>query len=180
MDYEFEPFQKIPRLNRDICVTEKIDGTNAQILIEQDGTFLVGSRRRWIIPGDDNFGFAAWAQDRKDDLIEALGPGRHFGEWWGSKIQRGYDIGEKRFSLFNTSLWNTDNPPAHCSVVPTLYEGLFDMNAIRNCVEGLRCYGSRAALGFMSPEGVVIYHSQGNIYFKITLVGDGKPKSLEV
>jgi hypothetical protein len=31
---EFKEFSKIPRLNRDICISEKIDGTNAQILIE--------------------------------------------------------------------------------------------------------------------------------------------------
>lgn len=31
---EFVEFPKIPRLSRDIIVTEKIDGTNAQIYLE--------------------------------------------------------------------------------------------------------------------------------------------------
>jgi hypothetical protein len=30
---EFTPFDKTPRLNRECAVTEKIDGTNAQISI---------------------------------------------------------------------------------------------------------------------------------------------------
>mgnify|MGYP001595560836 CR=1 FL=1 len=32
---EFVEFRKIPRLNRDVVITEKIDGTSAQVLIEQ-------------------------------------------------------------------------------------------------------------------------------------------------
>jgi hypothetical protein len=31
---EFEAFPKIPRLKRDMVITEKIDGTNACVLIE--------------------------------------------------------------------------------------------------------------------------------------------------
>lgn len=30
---DFVPFPKIPRLKREVCVTEKIDGTNAQVNI---------------------------------------------------------------------------------------------------------------------------------------------------
>ena len=41
---DFAGFPKIARLNRQVIVTEKIDGTNAQIRITEDGQFLVGSR----------------------------------------------------------------------------------------------------------------------------------------
>ena len=176
MEYEFEAFKKIPRLFRDIYVTEKIDGTNAQILIEQDGMFLIGSRKRWIVPGDDNFGFAQWCYDRKDDLVEALGPGRHYGEWWGRSIQRGYDLDEKRFSLFNISMWNAAAPPAHCHVVPTLYQGEFDMDEVDTCIDMLNTRGSLASPGFRKPEGIVLYHPRGNVYFKATLEDDDLPK----
>ena len=47
---EFTGFGKIPRYSREVLVTEKIDGTNAQIYITEDGQFLVGSRKRWITP----------------------------------------------------------------------------------------------------------------------------------
>lgn len=106
----FEPFPKLARLNRTIYVTEKLDGTNAAIGIHEDGTIYAQSRKRLIRVGDDNAGFAAWVDENKDQLSATLGPGLHFGEWWGSGIQRGYGLpkGEKRFSLFNTGRWHTE------------------------------------------------------------------------
>ena len=87
---EFSSFNKIPRFeNLWMTVTQKIHGTNAQIYIyEQDGQkhLLCGSRTRWIAPGNDNHGFAQFVYERKEKLIEALGLGRHFGEWAGPGI----------------------------------------------------------------------------------------------
>ena len=102
---EFREFPKMARLSREVIITEKLDGTNAQIYISDDGqTMLIGSRTRWITPQDDNHGFAKWAESHRDELL-TLGPGRHFGEWWGQGIQRGYGLKEKRFSLFNVQRW---------------------------------------------------------------------------
>ena len=58
MTPEFIPFPKIARLSRLAIVTEKIDGTNAQVTITEDGDIFAGSRSRWITPEDDNYGFA--------------------------------------------------------------------------------------------------------------------------
>ena len=82
MTPEFIPFPKIARLSRLAIVSEKIDGTNAQVLITEDGDIFAGSRSRWITPEDDNYGFARWVEGNKDTLLK-LGPGRHMGEWWG-------------------------------------------------------------------------------------------------
>jgi hypothetical protein len=175
---EFRPFPKMARLYRDIIVTEKLDGTNASIAITPDGEIFVGSRTRWITPEEDNHGFARWAYEHKEELLQ-LGPGHHFGEWWGSGINRGYDLpkGEKRFSLFNVSRWR-DNPdkPACCYVVPVLYEGPFDMHNVRAVESDLRLHGSVAAPGFRDPEGIVVFHTAGNVAFKRTLKNDDKPK----
>jgi len=57
-----------------------------------------------------------------------------------------------------------------------LYEGMFDQSAIERAVENLGKYGSKAAPGFMNPEGIIIYHQAAKLYFKKTLVGDEKPK----
>jgi hypothetical protein len=65
---EFEEFPKMARLSRRIIITEKIDGTNAQVFIGEDGTMQFGSRTRWITPDDDNFGFAKWATEHADEL----------------------------------------------------------------------------------------------------------------
>lgn len=176
----FDAFPKVPRLNREVIISEKIDGTNAQVFIAEDGvTMLFGSRTRWITLEQDNYGFARWATENRDELLK-LGPGRHFGEWWGSGIQRGYGLpkGEKRFSLFNVSRWADDAVrPACCHVVPTLFRGNFDTNAVVGCVTALRMAGSIAAPGFAKPEGVIVFHVAANSGFKVTLEKDEEPKS---
>lgn len=196
IDIEFLEFPKMARLRRECIVTEKIDGTNAQVCIGPNGEFRVGSRTGWITPERDNHGFAAWAYAHKDELLQ-LGPGRHFGEWWGGKIQRTYGLApdDKRFSLFNVQRWAlhgtepqvipTADPrvvkvqdvlPACCGLVPVLYRGLYADGVVEAALEELRREGSRAVPGFMRPEGVVCYHVAGNVGFKVTLEKDEEPK----
>ena len=176
MTPEFIPFPKIPRLNRMVVVTEKIDGTNAQIHITDDGNIIAGSRTRWIKPGDDNFAFALWVENNKEELLK-LGPGSHFGEWWGKGIQRGYGMETRKFSLFNTHRWiDPEMRPSCCDVVPMLYAGDYNQDAIDAALESLRVNGSKAAPGFMDPEGIVVYHTAANQYFKATCKDDNKPK----
>lgn len=173
---EFKEFSKIARWSRNITIAEKIDGTNASILIGENGEFLTGSRNRWITPEDDNYGFSKWAHDNKESLL-TLGAGHHFGEWWGSGIQRRYDQDRKRFSLFNTSKWNVVRPEC-CDVVPVLYCGVLDEKAVTEAIEMLRRNGSVAAPGFARPEGIVIWHEAARQYFKKTLEKDEMPKSV--
>lgn len=193
----FVGFPKIARYSREVIVSEKIDGTNAQIFIGEDGEFLTGSRKRWIAPETDNHGFSRWAHEHKDELL-TMGPGRHFGEWWGSGIQRGYGLpkGEKRFSLFNVVRWclhdetpqqiPTGDPsmakvqdvlPACVGLVPVLWRGLFDDLDLDEILEHLQRDGSKASPGFPRPEGVVIFHTAGNVGFKKTPEQDDVPKS---
>lgn len=235
---EFRAWPKIARLYRDIVVTEKIDGTNAAIGIQEfpfgwhvggtcrgavDGcddsglhdhempenaTLVMGllstddglpvneylvyaqSRSRVIAPGKtDNHGFAAWVHGNAEALVATLGAGLHFGEWWGAGINRGYGLpkGERRFSLFNTSRWSAESfeidhqcerIPPELGVVPILYQGEFSTLAVKGAMEQLRLGGSAAALQFMRPEGVVVYHTAANAMFKATLEDDEMPKAL--
>lgn len=192
----FAAFEKIARIHRDVVITEKIDGTNGVIAIADDFDELcVGSRSQWITSEKDNFGFARWVKENEDE-VRKLGPGYHYGEWWGGKIQRGYGLSEKRFSLFNVARWGApETRPACIGVVPTLYTGpLFVTpgfsptddeapmvtSAVAAALGDLRRQGSRAAPGFMKPEGVVIFHTASQSLFKATLEKDEKPKgSLE-
>lgn len=172
----FNGFPKIARLSRSCTITEKLDGTNAQITITDDGQFLVGSRSRWITPEDDNHGFAAWALENKEELLK-LGVGTHFGEWWGFSIQRGYNMKDKIFSLFNTKRWSDDTlRPECCSIVPVLYEGMFTTDVCEKVLQDLQLGGSVASKGFMRPEGVVVYHHAANICFKKTVLNDSESK----
>ena len=199
---KFQEFKKIPRLSREMIITEKIDGTNASISIfnileltpeelahpeiswidiSYEGSnfiMIAGSRNRYISTVQENAGFAHWVKDNKDDLIK-LGTGIHYGEWWGKGIQRGYGLKEKKFSLFNVSRW--DDPttrPECCDVVPTLYTGIFSTNMIDIVIGYLAQHGSTAAPGYMKPEGIVIFHTAGGYMFKKTIENDESPKSL--
>lgn len=178
---EFLEFDKIPRVKRDCVITEKIDGTNAQIAISDEGEMFVGSRTRWLTKEADNFGFFRWADSHREELLK-LGPGRHYGEWWGSGVQRGYGLpgGEKRFSLFNTARWRDAEVPGCCHVVPVMYVGIFDSLAIDSALSRLASEGSLASPGFMKPEGVVIYHAASRLYFKKTIEKDEEPKGKSV
>lgn len=214
---EFQAWPKIPRLNRNCIATEKIDGTNAAVLIEEVGpgwpkhefelarvdldltdarelAVFAQSRKRLLQTnedggkGADNFGFALWVKENALELAAVLGEGRHFGEWWGSGIQRAYGLsdGERRFSLFNAGRWHDQAAngcgesvaPNCCSVVPVLATG----NTINAVAEGaiamLEDNGSFAAPDFDNPEGVVVYHTAARQSFKVTLEADESPKGI--
>jgi len=177
----FQPYPKIARLTRECVVTEKLDGTNAVIHITDDGGFYTGSRNRWIIPGDDNFGFSSWAYANKNDLLK-LGPGWHYGEWWGHGIGRGYgcEKGERYFSLFNVGVWNYDNVPSPARVVPTLHRGPFDSVSIDDVLFDLYTRGSYAKRGYMLPEGIIVYHTASQTLYKKTIEKDSEPKGKNV
>lgn len=173
---EFKSFDKIARLNREVVITEKIDGTNGVVYVGEDGVVLAGSRNRWITPEADNFGFARWVKDHEDELRIGLGIGYHYGEWWGAGIQRRYGLTEKRWSLFNVHRWQDGARPACCHVVPTLWRGSMEYG-VPDSLNKLRVEGSMASPGFMKPEGVVIFHTASSQLFKVTLEGDGVPKN---
>ncbi|MGW6855816.1 RNA ligase family protein [Streptomyces xanthophaeus] len=183
-EFEFKPWPKTARLFRDIVITEKIDGTNAAVHVSDDGRVAAQSRNRLISPDSDNYGFAGWVHANAADLAYILGPGTHFGEWWGRGIQRGYGVEGKRFSLFNTARWYgdqeepEDNPMNRSmrtelrdvvGVVPVMYAGVFGEDAVYDALLHLKKCGSIAAPGYMNPEGICIYHTQTRGVLKVTL-----------
>jgi len=180
----FKAWPKIPRVeNRKEFYTEKIDGTNACIVIA-DYSQLKGevpppievmyqhddkvygiwaqSRSRLITPQDDNYGFARWVHENVIDLF-GLEEGYHYGEWWGKGIQRGYELDHKRFSLFNTKRWGEHNPntPKCCHVVPVI-----NRESVEEAKTALKKHGSFAAPGYMNVEGVVVYEYNTDSYWK--------------
>jgi hypothetical protein len=128
---EFIKWDSTARLFRDVIITEKLDGTNACVVIEridpseskpmpnralrvlnQDGihyAVYAQSRNRLITPDSDNAGFAKWVEKNYQELFYVLGEGRHYGEWWGQGIGRKYDMKDKVFSVFNTAAWYSEN-----------------------------------------------------------------------
>lgn len=205
-------FGKIPRWNREVVLTEKLDGTNGLVCVIPpvdietakvyevddgktwpprnveffqgrsrpprgkmlpDGTEVAaGSRKRWLNPQADNHGFAQWVWDHSDELSE-LGPGMHYGEWYGHKINRGYGLKECRFALFNVAKWGEERPKC-CEVVTVLSR--CDASQLNDVLgfwlKVLEVEGSSHVPGFMRPEGIVLYHTAGEHLYKVTLEGD--------
>lgn len=166
-----------------------VPGDNSLHVVEVDGVqwaVSAQSRTRIISPGKttDNYGFAGWVYDNAAELVGILGEGVHFGEWWGQGIQRRYGMDHKRFSLFNTARWyetgedGLDSMSTRAELsslvgqiraVPVLYMGTFREESIRAVLNDLKANGSAAAPGFMSPEGICVYHTQTRNVFKVTL-----------
>jgi len=67
--------------------------------------------------------------------------------------------------------------PACCGLVPVLYRGIFDTLIADEMLADLRRLGSKAAPGFMNPEGIVVFHTAANVGFKKTIEKDDTPKS---
>lgn len=170
---EFESFPKIPRVKDNILITEKIDGTNAQVVVTSEGEVQAGSRNRYIYPHADNYGFAAWVEANKEELL-CLGVGRHFGEWYGVGIQRNYNLKEKRFALFIPR--PSESLPSCVSCVPVVYSGPSSTEAVNGALEALRNQGSLAVPGFMRPEGIVIWNAGSRTRQKITFENDNRGK----
>jgi hypothetical protein len=205
----FERFPSLTRFSQGWSISEKIDGTNACVYIDtmcsaddkQEreqyslGCFapdltnpeyklhiLAGSRTRWITPDNDNFGFAKWVRNNAEMLVRTLGEGRHFGEWWGQGIQRGYGLKEKRFSLFNTLRWKQDELPEGLYVVPCLLDNEYAADpglVAKKALDFLKEHGSQAAPGFMDPEGIVMFHRASGVAFKKTFDYDEYGKWME-
>lgn len=176
------PMPKIPRYYRDIVITEKLDGTNGAIEVTDEGEVRAYSKNRLLVPGHkltDNFGFAGWVERNATNLFLALGHGVHRGEWFGLGINRGYDLYERRFALFNTARHTGPFLTPGLTVVPVLYEGPHQELAIENVFVRLAAQGSEAVPGFMRPEGIVIYHKASGHLYKVTLENDEEPKQFE-
>lgn len=156
MTVEFQAWPKICRnILGDCVITEKMDGTNACVIIEGGEIVGVQSRKRLITPEDDNYGFARYVHENKDIFLQ-LGDGRHFGEWVGIGIQKNpHEFPEKRFYLFNTRRWGDHNkPPEGLYVVPVLYHGPYSLQVIDDVMNELTAE-SRAAM--YKAEGCVVY-----------------------
>lgn len=221
---EFKEFGKIARYNRDVVITEKLDGTNAAIIIEEfpfghhsgapsetnslvfkgsdkddmpthEYRVTAQSRNRLLTPGKttDNFGFAAWVEQNKCALVD-LGPGYHYGEWYGQGIQRTYGLTEKRFALFNVLRWQEDEQQSlifksvkervpQLELVPLRYRGprldAGGSDIATREINILKAFGSSAVPGFMQPEGVVVMHTASRQLYKVTCEKDETYKGPE-
>ncbi len=174
---EFRMFPKVKRATAfnplEVTITEKIDGTNACIIVE--GGEVIGAQSRKTLLAhnntgqftihNDNMGFAHWVGVNKESLA-ALGDGHHYGEWAGPKVQSNpHNLTTKKFFLFNTHLWSEDRPPC-CEVVSTLCkEAVYSEGLVTMSMSQLKENASEAGY---KPEGIMLYFHAFDTYLKVT------------
>lgn len=152
---------------------------------EHEYAIWAGSRNKWLNTSKqgDHMGFAKFVEANAAELIEKLGEGRHYGEWYGGKIQRGYGLKEKRFALFNAYRWgDPEVRPSCCEVVHTFMLNEYVDNphaAAEGAMALLKREGSQQVPGFTNPEGVVMFHGPSQTSFKKTFDYDEKGKWAE-
>lgn len=145
-----------------VVVTEKVDGANARY-VHAGGRLYMGSRGRWLRHDADHFwsralavtpGISHWCAAREGVVL--------YGEVYGPVQSLKYGLSEPRFVGFSAlradGTW-MDSGPLHRSLanagiphVPRLFEGPFDMDAIRALAESDSKIGPAGHL----MEGVVI------------------------
>lgn len=195
---EFHSYPKIPRYeNETFTLSEKIDGSNGVININDDGKIIAGSRTQWLIGQDskgrniDNHGFRQWVADHHDDLLK-LGVGTHYGEWYGNKINRKYGLDHNRFMLFNRTRYESNISKqmaiqSICPGTPSTRDELFPscceletvlmdnvcFNAlpdlVREFCKSFITNGSRHVPGFKNPEGLIVRSNLRGTLYKVII-----------
>ena len=168
MSEMFEAWPKIPRHKGfQVIVSEKIDGTNAAVVIRDGAMVACQSRKRIITPDEDNYGFAAWAHANEEALVAFLGEGRHFGKWAGEGIQKNpLRLVGKWFFLFNTSRHDAQAARAlgiGLDVVPVIYSGEARPGLAVELMADL------AEARAYEPEGIILYYPSTRTFEKATL-----------
>lgn len=189
---QFKGWGSTPRWHKGLTITEKIDGTNACVVI-YNGEVKAQSRKRMITPDDDNMGFAKWVYDNAGALMDTLGYGYHYGEWFGPGIQKNpLGVESKRFALFHATKYTEANgyelnKVGGLETVPLLFHGQGSVETIPNVVDGLAMMGSQVrgakhvtttnAWGEQwtrpaDSEGIIIWHKETQQRYKILLKDD--------
>ncbi len=191
---DFKGWGFTTRENKNKTITEKIDGTNGCIVI-YNGKVSAQSRKRIITPDDDNYGFARWVYDNAGALMDTLGFGYHYGEWFGEGIQKNpLGIEGKRFALFHPTKYTEANGFELSKVdgletVPLLHHGQCDVWTIPNIMQDLDTYGSkvvgaaRTAINVpgieevafhraADAEGIIIWNNETKTRTKMLLEND--------
>lgn len=195
----FEAWPKTKHVDKvlgSVVVTEKIDGTNACLVFDADGKMFAQSRNRIITPATDNQGFARWAYHHQEELFHILGEGRHFGEWWGKGLHRGYDMPHSVFSIFNVGRFYKSEPgdPLNSmstraatssifdqvSAVPHIFTGEYNSPEMNAAIAELANGKSKAAAAYNveynNPEGVCFFFREFDKVAKLVFANPGKHK----
>lgn len=166
--YMFKKWPKIARYTKPMRghITEKMDGSNACIIVQDGKVVGCQSRKRIITPDEDNFGFARWVYNNAN-YLKGLGDGYHYGEWCGPKINGNrHNLDMNTFFLFS---WYREEelgrPVDNLEYVRLLHEGDIDPDTVTTAMEDLLFISAHEDY---IPEGIVIYYSDYKFHLKHT------------
>lgn len=134
----------------------KLDGTNAAVAVLPEGV-AAQSRSRWIVPEDDNMGFATWlrAQSRwSEQLRDSLEHAVIYGEWAGDGIQRRTAVStlERRvFAVFAVQFGDVTREAPRIVVDPEAIAALLPEHPD---VHVLPWHGNAVDLDFARPDAL--------------------------
>jgi hypothetical protein len=110
-------------------------------------------------------------------IAEKLGEGYHYGEWYGTGIQKNpHKIDGRRFALFNSNRWRDGRQerPDGFECVPILYEDVYTNTIIEETMQALRL---RSIAFSYKAEGIVVWYHTTRRYEKFTFeTAEGKWK----
>jgi len=98
--------EEVEGIQSGICyVFPKLDGTNAQVWVDNEGNLQAGSRNRQLSVENDNAGFYSWVLENKEMFLpffEAHPKKRLFGEWLVPHSLKTYrDDAWRKFYIFD-------------------------------------------------------------------------------
>lgn len=190
--YDYPEFPSIERFDNVYCIiTEKIDGTNGLIEIgtngiTEEGIVMFGSRKKYLYPGKDNYGFLAFFSPYVSELLKICKeikeentdfdfinnpPIRIYGEWFGKGINRGYNLSDRQFMPFNSYYADKLRNIPNITQPEPLHQGKFSREILNDCMNFLREEGSQVVPGYKNPEGVVAYFPKYKFSLKETFDG---------
>lgn len=154
---EFRKWPKTKRYENIECfITEKVDGTNALIAIDEEGNIKAGSRNRWLTADHDNMGFHAWVMENKEELLK-LGKGYYYGEWIGKGINRNYGLEDRCLLLFERPT-NADKLDPELSIYDVPLMGVCSLECLDDLLTHTKTKmgGFSNINGFPNPEGLMV------------------------
>lgn len=165
---EFKKFPKIYRSEQGkVTITEKIDGTNAGIILSDGVVVGCQSRNRILSLDNDHMGFCKWVEEWKGNLVDLYDWTRPpteeyqyvYGEWAGPGIRKNrHGLAVKTFFVFNPDL-SSSTPNVYNT--PVLYSGTSDGGMVQKTLQTLYDSGSTITPP-KKAEGVVCYwHNTG-------------------
>ena len=155
----------------ELAAYPKLDGSNCSVALDDNGSLVAQSRNRILHGGADNFGFAAWVEGRRKELVELLETlevRAIFGEWMGKGIQKS-PLPERYWAAW--SVYDPDGGFIPADVIPDDLALPDNMLVVQYLPEPSYCEDEDAVVA--ATEAEIAECSFHREHFGISIPGEG-------